>query len=547
MEADERHGFRGPGWLTHNRLAILLALATVVLLTVSAPNVGLTWDEPAYIVAGESYAEWYCKLLSDPGYALSYEGIDYYWVINHEHPALPKAWTGLIWLVARFVLDDLTAHRLGGIILAGGLVGLVYLAAAKHSGQVAGLAAAASLLTMPRFFFHSHLAALDVPTAFTMFAVVFLFWRTADRVSLKWDLIAGVAFGLALVSKLNAAMVPPILLLWLLVFKRRLYLFRRLFVMTIIGAPLFVALWPWLYYRPLERFTEYIRFMTVDHYPIGQWYLGAFRLPPPWHFPLLVTLAVLPLSVTILYLVGIARATAERRSRSFGCLLIGLSFVPMLVLVAGKSYMFDNERLFIPSYPYLACLAGLGFDWIVRGIRNAAQRFRRPAWARVSTIAIALVAFVPHAAIACQLYPHLLSYYSEGIGGLSCATELGFETTYWAETYAEALPYLNSNAEPGDVLWVQDWSHDVMIYYQLHGLLRSDLAIARAAGARSYFEREGVDAHWGSIWDADYVVLQYRQTGFNEQIRLYLDEHSPVYQLAYDRVPLMEIYAAGRE
>jgi 4-amino-4-deoxy-L-arabinose transferase-like glycosyltransferase len=547
MAANGVYAFRGPGWFTHNRCALLLAVATVVLLTVSAPNVGLTWDEPAYIVAGESYAEWYHKLVSDPGYALSDEGIDYHWVINHEHPPLPKAWAGLVWSAARFVLDDLTAHRLGSIILAGGLVGLVYLAAAKHSGQVAGLAAAASLLTMPRFFFHSHLAALDVPTAFAMFGVVYLFWQTAGRAALKWDLILGLAFGLALASKLNAAMVPPILLFWLLVFRRRLYLFRRLFVMTVVGAPLFVALWPWLYRQPLERIAEYVRFMTVDHYAIGQWYLGAFRLPPPWHFPFLVTLAVLPLSVTILYLVGIARSAAERRSRSFGCLLIAFSFLPMLALVVGKSFLFDNERLFIPCYPYLACLAGLGFDWIVRGVRSGAERFRRPAWATVLTAAVGLAAFVPHTLIACRLYPHLLSYYSEGIGGLSCAARLGFETTYWAETYAEALPYLNSNAEPGDAVWVQDWSHDVMIYYQLHGLLRPDLAIARTPGARSYFEREGVEAHWGSIWEADHVVLQYRQTGFNEDIRLYLDEHSPVYQLAYDGVPLMEIYAAEKE
>ena len=77
-------------------VAAVLALLTLVVLLISAPDIGLTWDEPAYIAASESYVAWIGELVSDPGYALSSEGIDQYWTVNHEHPPLDKIWSGLV-------------------------------------------------------------------------------------------------------------------------------------------------------------------------------------------------------------------------------------------------------------------------------------------------------------------------------------------------------------------------------------------------------------------------------------------------------------------
>ena len=55
---------------------------------------------------------------------------------------------------------------------------------------------------------------------------------------------------------------------------------------------------------------------------------------------------------------------------------------------------------------------------------------------------------------------------------------MGLESTYWCETYTEALEYLNANAQAGDTVWVDPWSHDVMVYYQMHGRLRHDVYIS---------------------------------------------------------------------
>ncbi|MBC8505340.1 MAG: hypothetical protein ISR58_06820 [Anaerolineales bacterium] len=67
-----------------------------------------------------------------------------------------------------------------------------------------------------------------------------------------------------------------------------------------------------------------------------------------------------------------------------------------------------------------------------------------------------------------QLFPHLLSYYSFGVGGMRGAANLDLETTYWCESYLPAVEYINEHADPGDKVWVEAWSHDVLVYYMLH-------------------------------------------------------------------------------
>jgi 4-amino-4-deoxy-L-arabinose transferase-like glycosyltransferase len=548
LGSNKVHTRRWAGRLGHGTIALLLALFTIVLLVATAPAIGLTWDEPAYIVASESYFAWMEELVTRPEYALSERGIQTYWTVNHEHPPLDKIWSGLVWSVARLVLDDLTAHRLGNMLLAGALVALVYLLLAPSHGRVAGLAAVGALLTMPRFFFHAHLAALDVPAAFAVFATIFFFWRTKDRHELRWSIGLGVIWGLALATKINAVFVPFVLFLWILIWRLETsFLYGRLALMGVVGIPCSVVVWPWLYHESVERMWEYVRFVTIDHWEIGQWYLGRLHMPPPWHFTFVMVFAVLPLVLTVLYVAGIVRTIAEKRERELGVLLVIAALVPMLALAIGQSMVYDNDRLFMPSFPFLAALAGIGFDWARRGLQKVATRVMAPAWARVFALVVLIAAFIPHITSALSVYPHLLSYYSESIGGLPGAARLGLEHTYWCETYSEAFPYLNANAQSRDKIWVQNWSHDVMFYYQVHGRLRPDLYIIWPEYGWTPFAREGARGRRGTIWDADYVVLQYRQTGFNESVVEWLSDRGPevklVYSLEHHGVPLLEIYA----
>ena len=531
-------------------IAVLLACLTAVLLTVTAPAIGLTWDEPAYIAGADSAAAWFGLLSRDPLQALSAGGIERYWTVNSEHPPLEKIWSGLVWSLARHLYDDLTANRLGAILGAAGLVALLYWLVAGAYGKAAGLFAALALLCMPRFFFHAHLAALDVPAAVGAFAVTFLFWQTVDRKGWAWGLLWGAAWGLAVAIKLNGVFIPFSLVIWCLVFRRKRALLLRFLLMGIIAVAVFVLIWPWLYHQTWSRLLVYMEF-HLHHFPIGQWYFGRFTLPPPWNFVLVILWAVVPLTVLLLSLTGMARAGRGKKDRGLAWLLILSVLASISPFLLGKSLLYDNDRLFMPVYPFLAALAGIGFGWLLQGLRSLLVRLQRPALALPLSLLLGLALLLPQSVAMSRQFPHLLSYYSEGVGGLPGATRLGLETTYWCETYATALPYLNAHAKPGDTIWIEPWSYDVLFYYQLHGQLRPDLRILNPEPALSILGTSAPQPVTGTIYSADWIIFQYRQTqygpaGLKSPLLALLKNKTPVFELSYQGMPLMRLYQGSR-
>lgn len=536
----------------HAAIALALMLVTLALLYATEPQIGLTWDEPAYIIAAKSYVAWFQRLAVTGDEVLRPDVITRYWEWNHEHPPLDKIWSGLVWAAVHPYLDDLAAHRLGNMVLVAFGLGGLYYTVARGFGIWAGLAASLALIGLPRFFFHAHLAALDVPAAVSVFLLTALFWHTRDRRSFAWDLALGLAWGMALAVKINALFVLPTCFLWMAIFERRWFLLRRLAVAGVFGPLAFVGLWPWLYHDTLERLLAYLRFITVDHWEIGQWYFGAWHMPPPWHFAFVMLAAVTPLALLLLALVGMvygawALRSANDSARTQGsqiALWVLSAVIPLLALAIGRTMVYDNERLFMPAFIFIAALAGVGLAALAGALRSIVARKSHPRLGAPAAALLAMALFLPHLAAGFVLYPHLLSYYSETVGGLRGATRLGLETTYWCETYAEAIPYINAHAAPDSVIWVEDWSHDVMLYYQFTGRLRPDVRIAMAQGAGSLFGAYGLEGVRADITDADYVIVAYRQTGFavHPEIERWMRGRTPVLRVERDGIPLMALY-----
>ena len=525
---------------TNKLIAVLLAVFAIVLLSITAPDIGLTWDEPTYIVAAETYPGWYGELITRPSYALSTEGTAKYWSSSHEHPPLSKVWSGFIWLIARRFFDDLTAHRLGNILIAGGLVSLLFLMVTRNYGRTAGLVAAFALLTMPRFFFHAHLATIDVPVTTMMFAVLYTFWLGHDEPGLKWTLLLGFVWGLALATKINALFMPPIVLLvWTLIFKRRGYLFVRLACMGLIGIGFFILSWPWLYHDILNHLIAYVGFMTTERLPMEQYYFGEMYTPPPWHFPFVITVVVIPFSIFVMAIVGAISMMRHREDRPLGGLVLLAVVVGLAIFTSGLGQVFDNERFMMPVFPYLAALAGVGFVQAVPPVERLFATTRIQLQTRPLIAIMIIVVFVPHLLLAFDLYPHLLSYYSEAIGGAYGAKILGLETTYWCETYAKVIPYLNTHAKRNAVINAE--CLDVLIYYQLHGLLRPDLQIANGPNAVPAFPDLRLNP--AAFNEADYVVIQNRQSGYYRALRTWMNSRKPVYEVKYHRLRLISVYA----
>jgi 4-amino-4-deoxy-L-arabinose transferase-like glycosyltransferase len=530
-------------------IATVLASLAAIILAVTTPAIGVTWDEPVYIASSEVYMGWFRALFTDPQNAFTPASIDKYWSVNHEHPPLDRTWSGIVWSASRYIVNDLTAHRLGNILLVAAMVGLLYLLVANGFGKGAGLFAAAALMLMPRFFFHAHLAALDVPVTVGIFIVTYLFWRTINKREWWWGLVLGIAWGLAESIKLNATFLPIVLIAWTLIFRRKWTMLLRLILMGIGALTTFVVAWPWLYHDTWNRLLGYINF-HLRHYDIGIWYLGHYYVKPPMPYPFVILWSVVPLAVMLLVFTGVARVMIHKQHRDLGWLLVISALVPLLVISVGRTLAYDGERLFMPTFPFIAGLAGAGFGWALGGLQRITERISRPALFLPASIGLASVLLLPQTITAAGLYPHLLSYYSEGIGGLQGATKLKLETTYWCEAYAAAFPYINSQAKPGDRIWVEPWSYDVMYYYQLHGWLRTDVKIINSAqGGRSVFGPNYPRPIYGDYSTADWIIIEYRQTQFSQMggsvpylLGYVMKLAPPVVEVSYQGVPIMQLY-----
>ena len=527
----------------HNILTTLaIFLLVFVALVMTDKHIPITWDEPAYMTAGESYAAWFGELVQNPGYALSEEGIDTYWTINHEHPPLNKIWSGLIWASVHSFLPDLTAHRLGNIILNSLLFALLYLLVQDVYGWQAGVLASLFLFSMPRVFFHAHLSALDLAAATMIMAVVLLFWKTRHNRSWWVDISLGVLWGLAVATKVNAVFVYFVLLIWVLVYQRQKLMTRRLLVMSVLAIGVFFLSWPWLYHDTIERVVEYVLFITVNHWEIGQWYFNQFYMPPPWHFPFVITAVVVTLTLFILFFVGTGWVWMRKAERPFGLYLLLNGFVPMLAIAIGQSMVYDNDRLFITAMPFIAALSAIGFV----AIKQQIERWLTGQKRRAALGMLIVAALLPQVWTASTLYPHLLSYYSELVGGVAGATNMGLEATYWSETYHEVLTFLNKNAAAGDTIYVTPWSHDVMIYYQLQGELRDDIGITAPFAVPSLFD-ETIKMRQKSFTQADFVVFQNRGTTFGEEgldsaFAKWMAQREPDFEITHNGVSLIAVY-----
>jgi 4-amino-4-deoxy-L-arabinose transferase-like glycosyltransferase len=534
-------------------MGLLLAAITLCPVVATLSDPGVTWDEPLYMKASRGYMSWLGLLKQgllhgDLSEALSDVAIVKGWMPHPTlelHPPLGKVLAGLSWALLRGVLGEIPAFRFANAILFSLLVALVFWMVSSAYGTVSGVFAALSLVLMPRMFLHAHLANIDTTVAITWFAAMFLFWKLESKRGWLPVAVVGVAFGAALGTKMNAAVLPLVWGVWLLLFRRNWNSVGRLAAISIIGLASFMAMWPWLWHDTVNRLLYYV-LMASRFKDRPQFYLGQILPHVPWHYPFVITLAVVPLVITAMCLLGVSRVLAGgalrfapgtlrgpsgARRDATGWLLILNALLPLAFAATGLQASYSGERHFIPAYPYLACLAGAGFGTVLDALCTTWQHAHpggHPGRARLALTLLLGVLLVPPLLSTVQIHPYELSYYSELVGGIRGASSLGLETTFWCETYKAALLHLNSHAASGALIWAEN--PFVLRLYQGYGMLRNDLQVT------------GGDVV--SPLAADYAVIQMRQTSYQytpEVVGILRDE-TPVLSLLKQGIALMHVF-----
>lgn len=413
---------------------------------------------------------------------------------NPDHPPLGRLWLGFWhdltkWLFppadhpSPFVTD---CARVGSATAFAITVFLIGVFATKWYGRAAGIVAAVSFVLMPRVFAHAHLASLETSMNLTYSATMLAvahWWlaggqasggresseggsmprqnetKTLGGVTPPARLVCigtGVLFGLALLTKMQAILIPPVVGLWAL-WHWRTRAIKPLAIFGLVGLVVFFIGWPWLWLDPAKHLREYFA-RTTSRAVLNCYYLGRVWADKdvPWHYPFVMFAVTVPVGLHALGMLGavghVTRSVSEdagdiRPRIRFGLLgspreqlLVMATLFPLVLFALPSIAVYDGERLFLVSYPIWAVLIG-------RGVASALGQLQRHTgsgqWrlfgshrARITAVTLFLMT---QSVGVIVMHPCQLSYYNLLVGGLSGADHLGFERTYWGDSVTRSF------------------------------------------------------------------------------------------------------------
>jgi 4-amino-4-deoxy-L-arabinose transferase-like glycosyltransferase len=480
-------------------LALGLCAGLAVIFTLDGP--GITVDEPLDVRPGRTYL---AALWSEGLHFLDRRVVDRVFRDNAEHPPLGRWLLGIasvigepfevLWKGPDPTGQYVLSGRLAPALAFAALVSVVTRAAAIRWSAASGVAAGFALLAMPRVFAHAHLAALDTfLSLFWTWALLAAEQALRSARPVRAMSAAGAVWALALLIKIHAWVLLPIVGIWSLIRLPPRRAAAAVFAWAAVGSSLFVIGWPWLWYDFWARLPAYWG-TGVGRVAILVQYFGQVVLDRdvPWHYPWFYFLATVPLGLQLLGLIGLARGWRNRREDPFPLLLAG-TIAAFLLLFSTRVPVYDGERLYLNIFPAWALLIGLGFDWLWN--HRYSSRCRRVV------LALFMVA-QGYGVVA--LHPFGLSYYNGLVGGLPGAERLGLELTYWNDPVDQILlDRLANLAQPGATAAL------VPSLYPGQGILTTNRALAR---------REIVLKDTEAALGAEWIVLSRRTAYWRPEI-----------------------------
>ncbi len=514
-------------------IAIGLAIVIFIGLFVELQKPGVTWDEgDIQFPTIKKQAQWISGL-STIEHPFSQSSIAAYWQTTSDHPSMIRTLSAISYLIFTPWLDEIVAFRLLSAFLFAILLASIYLFLRLYLPVTASIAGALSLAMMPRVFGHAHLCSLDAPIMCAWFwAAIVGFLVFHGSIRTYWF---GIAYALAFSVKLHAVFLPPALLFWgglmIVCFYRKelIYLKRTAWATlwaVILTPVIYLATQPWLWHETWNRLYERFFDYTVKS-PIPLLYLGELCYQSnPWHYPLVMILFTVPAFIIFLAAMGMIKPVYEKFSKThtinetdsstlagIHLFLIILSVTIPAIFVFSLAKAYDGCRLFLPCFPFLACMVGFGYYFVWQVLRKRLSGNWLHAILLALLICPSLVQFY-------KISPFYLAYYNEIAGGIHGAWDKGMETTFWCDALTrDFVDEVNQFVPEGKTIKPASMSFGVYNYYKQRGWIKHDIDDP-----------------------ADYYLLQSRQGMFSRDEAMLYIKSKPLLTIEIDGVQLYGLY-----
>lgn len=340
------------------------------------------------------------------------------------------------------VASCVAAHHAWAVLASAVLVFVLARFATRHVGRMAAVFAIAALLTAPRYFVDALTNIKDGPEC-ALFCITLLTWfAVRERPTLRATLLIGLLNGVALAQKLNACFIPVQLLLIVGLANAlrtvrgepRLPVPWRSIPAYVVAALIgWIAPSPMFWRDPLTNLTFHLHYfwseasLDVVKDQIGAAFAVAVTTPIP-----------------VLLLAALGMWVLRRTGDLFALVLIGALF-PIVRHEIPGAVNFDGVRHFLEFFPFLALAAGSGAAAIVTRVTRASPQRRTLAGA-----ALLVVVGAPGVIGIVRTHPNEVCWFNAFVGGFGGAQQrrIAGASDYWANSYWQAIDWLNAHASP---------------------------------------------------------------------------------------------------
>ncbi len=533
--------------LTISKIAIILGAVFFIAGLLTLKDYGINWDTINHLTRGQAYLHYFLtgnKSYSDLPKFVSYfqdptkilpmttqirsfyqnSEADFKWMMQYDgygHPPLSdilSSFFNLVLFQKLRLINDIDAYHVYGVFLAAALVSLVFYWTSKVYGKIAGLVASLSLAMYPLFWSEMHFnTEKDVPETVYWSFFVFAIWKGITQRQIKWILLSGVFFGLALGTKFNILFVVFVITPWILISWKKLNIKILVsgIIAILIGFGIFVGSWPYLWPDIFGKISDVVKFYREIGSATG---LADIRFIGPFGinmYPVIWIITTTPPVILILSAVGIIYGIVNfRKQKQIFILFLFWLVIPIARVTWHGANIYGGIRQIMEYVPALAILAGIGASTLA---------------SRVNKKILVLVVFLNLLVPIIKTYPFEDTYFNFLIGGLQGAKAQNIPA--WGNTfgsaYRQAVYWIDKNADSGaKVTYAYELLPNVpTIFY------RSDLVVANSY--RSGYLKLG-----------EYVItLTYQGTDKRSYFDSYLErEMNPVYEGFSDGVAVVKVW-----